>query len=1196
MSMLVLLKLSITVIWLYNHTQLSTKGISRMAQKSSYSPKKYSLGLDIGTSSVGWAVLDLDKERIHDLGVRVFSGQIENKRRRQFSSAQRMNKRKKQRLKHLKAVFINNGLLSSDEINLALKDQRVTENIYSLRAKAATQQISHRELFRVLYLIAKKRGFKSNRKSDPNDSDSSDTKFKKQLAKNSATAKKYQTIGLMLENDPVYANQKHNSKDNYIATFQREDIRKEVEIILNKQFEKELNAPQTSDKYRNIIEAILDETTVDDNGEKQYLGMFTQRPYTNASLIEKMTGFCEFEKTERRYVKASYTTEEYIFLSNLSNIVILDTNNNDERYYIGKDGIGRLLALAKQEKNIKCSDVRKVLSLDKSICFSSRAIEDTYRDSIKHANKKYSAPQNKEKLAEALETARKIRDRSRKSIERQKVCEKGLETFSIFKRLFKDSVLEQKIDENPYLLDDIAYILTANIDDESIKTNLQQLEFLSDHDISVIMNMPTDDLRHFSGRSNLSHLAMQNIIKYLKEGYQSHLAIQKAGYDTKEIYQGNNITLPPLKLSDFSQDGDETFEKYGINSKVTQRALSQSIKLINAIIKKYGSPTYVRVELAREFAKTEEEREKIERNNKRNREKNRKYEEIINQIFKDNHKLPPSKIGHIIRKLTLRDQQDCKDIYSGDDIDITTLVLDESAYEIDHIIPRSKRFINDMNNLVLTSTKNNREKSNRLPLSYISDPTKQKEFLERVNLIKDKQKQKNLRLDSCEDQDNMTERALNDTKHIARFFKNYIQRNLLFAGDDEEDGRQRVFAIPGPVTAYLRARWGFEQKDRDANALHHAIDACVIVATTPKLLNRVMYHESHREQGKLYSERQSAEQDTGDFGMQAYLRAKKMYHDSIDNVSGEIIDPHKHNVAYEIMQEHEKLYRYSFPRPWIDFTREVSLRASDIDKKTLQNKLVEINNYDAEFRKTLHPIFISHMRYGKTRGSGHGEQIYKKPYKDDSRIIQHKSIYEISPDDIESSPIATSDRKLYELLKDTFSKIELKGNQSEKNKRIDKNTVIYKPSKNPDRSPVVKRIPVYVDKTPIPHDVRGGAVLNEKGTVAYSILCQNSTTGHYKVVPVYFRQIHANKKTELGEGWKYISRIVPNDFVVIIKKDGSKISGYYKTRKGDTLISILPHQHSDSSKAVSQRIGTAKEIHIYNISALGDNAPEEEYK
>ena len=47
-----------------------------MAQKSSYSPKKYSLGLDIGTSSIGWAVLDLYKKRIHYLVVSIFCGHI----------------------------------------------------------------------------------------------------------------------------------------------------------------------------------------------------------------------------------------------------------------------------------------------------------------------------------------------------------------------------------------------------------------------------------------------------------------------------------------------------------------------------------------------------------------------------------------------------------------------------------------------------------------------------------------------------------------------------------------------------------------------------------------------------------------------------------------------------------------------------------------------------------------------------------------------------------------------------------------------------------------------------------------------------------------------------------------------------------------------------------------------------------------
>lgn len=51
-----------------------------MAQNSSYLPKKYSLGLDIGTSSVGWAVLDLDKERIHDLGVRIWAARGSSKR------------------------------------------------------------------------------------------------------------------------------------------------------------------------------------------------------------------------------------------------------------------------------------------------------------------------------------------------------------------------------------------------------------------------------------------------------------------------------------------------------------------------------------------------------------------------------------------------------------------------------------------------------------------------------------------------------------------------------------------------------------------------------------------------------------------------------------------------------------------------------------------------------------------------------------------------------------------------------------------------------------------------------------------------------------------------------------------------------------------------------------------------------------
>ena len=33
---------------------------------------KYSLGLDIGTTSIGWAIVNEDKKRIEDCGVRIF--------------------------------------------------------------------------------------------------------------------------------------------------------------------------------------------------------------------------------------------------------------------------------------------------------------------------------------------------------------------------------------------------------------------------------------------------------------------------------------------------------------------------------------------------------------------------------------------------------------------------------------------------------------------------------------------------------------------------------------------------------------------------------------------------------------------------------------------------------------------------------------------------------------------------------------------------------------------------------------------------------------------------------------------------------------------------------------------------------------------------------------------------------------------
>ena len=77
-------------------------------------------------------------------------------------------------------------------------------------------------------------------------------------------------------------------------------------------------------------------------------------------------------------------------------------------------------------------------------------------------------------------------------------------------------------------------------------------------------------------------------------------------------------------------------------------------------------------------------------------------------------------------------------------------------------------------------------------------------------------------------------RNLVDTQYIARFFKNFVEQNLQFAGD----AKLPVMTVNGRATAYLRTGWQF-QKVRADGDLHHALDAAVIAATTRSMVQQV---------------------------------------------------------------------------------------------------------------------------------------------------------------------------------------------------------------------------------------------------------------------------------------------------------------------------------------------------------------------
>ena len=140
------------------------------------------LGLDLGTNSIGWAVVNEaenanETSSIVKLGVRVNpltvdelqnfekGKSIETNTARTLKRSMRRNlQRYKLRREELVKILREAGFISTDVI-LSENGNKSTFETYRLRAKAATEKISLSEFARVLLMINKKRGYKSSRKA-----------------------------------------------------------------------------------------------------------------------------------------------------------------------------------------------------------------------------------------------------------------------------------------------------------------------------------------------------------------------------------------------------------------------------------------------------------------------------------------------------------------------------------------------------------------------------------------------------------------------------------------------------------------------------------------------------------------------------------------------------------------------------------------------------------------------------------------------------------------------------------------------------------------------------------------------------------------------------------------------------------------------------------------------------------------------
>ena len=1138
-----------------------------MAQKSSYPPKKYSLGLDIGTSSVGWAILDLDKERIHDLGVRIFerpedpqNGDSLAKPRRDARSARRRLKRRRQRLNHLKQFFVDQNILTKNQVEKVLdyKSDFNKLDIYALRSKALTEELSPEELLKVLYQITKRRGFKSNRKV-VEESDKEGGRVTSALKTNEKflADNNYTTVGEALSRDEKFAPHKRNKRDDYTNSFARDDFLCELEAIIK---------IQRNYALKNVSEQAITELIYGINDEQvtNVSAIMYQRPFMTKELIEKMVGECTFEKDEKRAPKASYSFEVFRLASDLSHLIFIPRDASKRQakrenleVRLSPEQISKIIDVAKSQKNLTYKKVR-----------STAGISEDYVPKDVRGKKKEGDEFGEDNTFGGLKAYNDIR--------------------SALRALPEDWA---KID-NESAINQIAYVLTTQKADEGIRDELNLLPISDKAKEAIVKIKPTN----FKAFGHLSIKALQKITPHILEGMTYDKACEAAGYDFKK----------------------QSASLEQITNPVVKRAITQTLKVVRAIERKYGKPYFIKVETARDLAKNFKDRNAIKKEN----EENQVYNEDIKSIITDGYEASPKTKGgkqllsHLrelnvplnknadfngqqIVKIKLYREQNGVCLYSGKSIDFETMLRDDNAYQVDHIVPFSRSNNDGMTNKILVLTEENQKKADRTPFEYFgADEQRWEKFVALVettyktrdvktsdkatNTINYKyngyamKKKQNLLLQDYKN-DSWNVRALNDTRYITRFIQNYLRQNVDFAEGKE---KQRVIAPNGTTTAYLRKRWGLA-KDRAEDVLHHAKDAAVVAAIDQKIVMQANLHAKRHE-------------------IKALLAATKTMEEKTDKLTGEITDENEFDKAQRRKAAILVLSSKHFPQPWGDFSKEVMKRTLNTDIATLQNELRGLENYDDEFCLSVKPIFVSRMPRRKATGSAHKETIRSPKVKDSDQRTVRMPLNKIKRKDVENSILKESDKWLYKKL---LERLDAHDNNPEKafaepiyknDKKFDKNGKKLSP---------VSTVKVYSTKP----DDSGKYINNRRGFVdndsmiRVDVYMKNIDGREYPFfVPIYAHSVnHPTRKirptlrgfSEIEETFKYICGLHPNDYVKIKFEDERKnVEGYYiQYGSSNAAIDLLPMHASGKDQRITCSARLAIKIERYDISVLGDN-------
>ena len=319
------------------------------------------LGLDLGSNSIGWALLD-ESARILATGVRVFPEGVDrdkkggelskNETRRIARGMRRQVTRRAKRKRRFRRLLVDAGLLPPCAVLPAGSAERVewerqafyASDPYVLRRRALSRSLDSHELGRAFLHLCQRRGFLSNRKADREN--------KKEASKMLAEISQLESQIKASEAGTLGEHLAGLTSSNPLARLRGRHTRRDM-------YDHEFDAIWAAQQPYH--QAALTE----DLRQKLHHVLFHQRPIR---VPKSVIGTCELEPNRRRCPRADRRAQRFRMLQEVNNLLLID-EHGEERPLSPEERTILLDYLAAADKR-SFDDIRKILRFDQAVRFN----------------------------------------------------------------------------------------------------------------------------------------------------------------------------------------------------------------------------------------------------------------------------------------------------------------------------------------------------------------------------------------------------------------------------------------------------------------------------------------------------------------------------------------------------------------------------------------------------------------------------------------------------------------------------------------------------------------------------------------------------------------------------------------------------------------------------------------------------------